>query len=78
MNLFLNFGTFVVSVRRLWIFATRALGCLDGFWEMQLNIYDIAAGTVILRGSRRRGHGFHRRRAISGKRCCRHKHASAQ
>jgi myo-inositol-1(or 4)-monophosphatase len=26
-----------------------ALGSLDGFWEMNLNIYDIAAGTVILR-----------------------------
>lgn len=26
-----------------------ALGSLDGFWEMQLNIYDIAAGTVILK-----------------------------
>ena len=25
-----------------------ALGSLDGFWEMTLNIYDIAAGTVIL------------------------------
>ncbi|WP_020585891.1 inositol monophosphatase family protein [Desulfobacter curvatus] len=26
-----------------------ALGSLDGFWEINLNIYDIAAGTVILR-----------------------------
>lgn len=26
-----------------------ALGSLDGFWEMNLNIYDIAAGTVILK-----------------------------
>jgi len=26
-----------------------ALGSLDGFWEMDLNIYDIAAGTVILK-----------------------------
>jgi myo-inositol-1(or 4)-monophosphatase len=26
-----------------------ALGSLDGFWEMNLNLYDIAAGTVILR-----------------------------
>nr|WP_324292872.1 inositol monophosphatase family protein [uncultured Desulfobacter sp.] len=26
-----------------------AMGSLDGFWEMNLNIYDIAAGTVILR-----------------------------
>ena len=26
-----------------------AMGCLDGFWEMNLNIYDIAAGVVILK-----------------------------
>lgn len=26
-----------------------AMGSLDGFWEMNLNIYDIAAGTVILK-----------------------------
>ncbi len=26
-----------------------ALGSLDGFWEMNLNIYDIAAGVVILK-----------------------------
>lgn len=50
------FNELVPKLRDIRRFGSAALdlcytaqGCLDGFWELNLNIYDIAAGSVILK-----------------------------